>query len=78
MGQMVNRDIFASSVGDLRCHPVAPLSDGTRAYVQGVKSQFYLDKTNGGSDDGVNILEPLAGNPIAGAADARWILCSCA
>jgi hypothetical protein len=81
MGQMANKNIRASSVGDLRAHPVAPLTDGTRAFINeggGNVSIFYLDKTSGAVDNGTTILEPLAGDPIAGAADARWIICACA
>ena len=80
MGQMVNRSILATSLADLKAHPVAPLSDGTRAFINqggGTVSIFYLDKTSGAGDNGVSILEPLVGDPIAGAADARWILCGC-
>lgn len=75
--EMQNRDIRATSLADLKAHAVAPLSDGTRAYVADRKQIFYLDKTNGNPDNGTTVIEPLAGNPIAGAADARWVYCAC-
>lgn len=65
--------IVVASIAALRDIHVAELDDGTLAYVQALTSFFVLEKSNGGVDNGVTIIAPNAGSPIAGAAGARWV-----
>lgn len=53
---------------------VAELDDGVVAYVQSTKQYFDLDKFSGAAANGVSVIIPNIGSPIAGAANARWIL----
>jgi hypothetical protein len=65
--------IVVASLAALKDIHVAELDDGTLAYVQSLLSFFVLEKSNGGVDNGVSIIQPNAGSPIAGAAGARWV-----
>ena len=65
--------IVVASLAALKDIHVAELDDGTLAYVQALTSFYVLEKSNGGVDNGVTIIAPNAGSPIAGAAGARWV-----
>lgn len=66
-------DITVANLGELATVHVAPLVDGTSAYVSSVPGYFTLEKNSGLPGNGLTIIEPLPGSPIAGAANARWI-----
>jgi hypothetical protein len=66
--------IVVASLAALADIHVAELDDGVIAYVQSTKQYFDLDKVSGAVANGVTIIAPNIGSPIAGAASARWIL----
>lgn len=65
--------ILAGSIGSMSTIIVAQLEDGVRCWVEAEEEYFLLDKESGLTADNVNVIQPLAGAPIAGAADARWL-----
>jgi len=79
-GEDMNRqDITVSSIGELQTVHVAELQEGVWAWVQdaggGVGAYFTLVKSLAAPvpvADGVNVVAPLSGSPVAGAANARW------
>lgn len=66
--------IVVSSHASLSHVHVAEQTDGTLAYVVETTEYFELRKDSGATANGASIIEPIAGSPIAGAADARWHL----
>lgn len=63
---------------------VADFQDGTPCYVQGgipfiAKGFYQLNLVSGAAENlGTGtVVAPGAGAPIAGAANARWLLCEC-
>lgn len=73
---MLGTPLRTATTGTLAQIHVAPLQNGTWAYVEGSDVFYYLNKTIGGTP--VGSVTPIAGSPIAGNANARWLQCPCA
>jgi hypothetical protein len=67
----------AQNIGALTTVHVSGVEDGTQAWVVSEKQYFTLDKFSNLLPDGINIVAPLTGSPIAGNAGARWIRSCC-
>jgi hypothetical protein len=72
-------DITVANIGELQTVHVAELVDGVWAYVVdaggGVGAYFALAKSIAPPvpvSDGVNVVAPIVGSPVAGGANARW------
>jgi hypothetical protein len=73
MSMAINRaDITVATIQALADIHVAELEDGCWAFVDSVRAYFALLKNSGAVADGITIIVPNAGSPIAGAAGARW------
>lgn len=71
----INRvDVTVTDLAALTQLHVATLEDGCLTWVTSKNAYYVLQKASGQTPDGVTILEPLPGSPIAGADSARWIL----
>jgi hypothetical protein len=66
-------DITVANIAALALVHVAELDDGCWAWVV-ADSVYYTLQKNSGAAPGVGVVAPVAGSPIAGAANARWIL----
>lgn len=51
----------------------AEVEDGSNVWVTSANDYFTMHKNSGAPPDGVSIIAPLPGAPIAGNANARWI-----
>jgi len=67
-------DLEVATIADLSDLHVAPLTDGSTCFVLSENAQYRLYKNSGFSADGVSIVRPEVGSPIAGADNARWHL----
>jgi hypothetical protein len=65
--------IVVASLAALADIHVAEIDDGVLAYVQSLTAFYVLEKASGAAPNGVTIIAPNQGSPIAGAAGARWI-----
>lgn len=65
--------ITVDSIDGLRVVHVAEFQDGTTAWVIDQEAKFVLELHSGATADGLSIVEPIAGSPIAGYPDARWV-----
>jgi hypothetical protein len=65
-------DITVADLGELVTVLVAPLRDGTLAWVTAENGYFYLAKNGGGLVPGADVVAPIVGAPIAGAVGALW------
>lgn len=73
MSMAINRaDITVATIDALADIHVAELEDGCWAFVDSVRAYFALLKNSGAVADGITIIQPNVGSPIAGAAGARW------
>lgn len=66
-------DLEVATIADLSDLHVAPLTDGSTVYVISEDAQYRLYKNSGLVADGIDIVRPEVGSPIAGADNARWI-----
>lgn len=71
--EIPNRAFQVLSKTEMTHIPVAPLGNGTTCFVEDSGELFLLNKNSGAAPNGTTILVPIAGNPIAGCAGARWI-----
>lgn len=70
--EIPNRSFEVQTQAELQVVPVDPIGNGTFAFVIQTGEIWYLRK-NSGAPAGPAVLVPLAGNPIAGWPDARWL-----
>lgn len=66
-------DIVVQNLEELAAVWVAPLDEGSEAWVVDEDARWVLRKDSGLVPDGNLIVQPSDGSPIAGAANARWI-----
>lgn len=67
-----NNTLFVATQAAIANLHVAPLNDGTIAYVIADGTRWLLNKASGAAP-GPTVIQPNAGSPIAGGATARWL-----
>jgi hypothetical protein len=67
-------DIVVANVAELATVHVAEFEDGSTAWARDRAQEYVLQKGLGVGGNGVTIIAPIAGSPIAGAPGAVWVL----
>lgn len=70
---MIRADITVANEGELSTVHVAELDEGSNAWVDNPGAYYTLEKQSGAPPVPGSVVAPIAGSPIAGFPNARWV-----